>query len=419
MTHSGRHLDSQVKRILDSLKVTPQQLLDHPADVARGAVSTVDNIEPDLVRPSLGWWPLSWFWRINLDTLNTGLRNELDPLGVGYCYMLKSRGRLVHGRSSRWAQRPDDGSVGWAFHVPMNICSVSKFITAIATVSLLRSLGISARTPISSYLPDYWNPGAGVGAITFRHLLRHESGLGGSLNVGGTFSPGPGDFVTARGQVELGSSGTGTADYKNLNFTLLRVLFATLTGTLEPDFDGVPTFLGISEDTFWDFASAAAYRNYVNDTIFTAAAIAPREFKADDVAAKAYGTPPTSPGARLEDVVSDAGSSGWHLSIGELARLLNEFRRGGSMMSPRRAEQLLSDLYGLDGADDTRAGPVYRKNGRYNDGGSNTMDTAIYLMPKGVELSIFVNSGPGSGPNQPTYLARIPQIISDSVELGF
>jgi hypothetical protein len=197
------------------------------------------------------------------------------------------------------------------------------------------------------------------------------------------------------------------------------VLFATLTGTLEPDFDGVPTFLGISDDTFWDFASAVVYRNYVNDTIFTAAAIAPREFKADDVAAKAYGTPPTSPGARLEDVVSDAGSSGWHLSVGELARLLNEFRRGGSMMSPRRAEQLLSDLYGLDGADDTRAGPVYRKNGRYNDGGSNTMDTAIYLMPKGVELSLFVNSGPGSGPNGPTHLARIPQIISDSVELGF
>ena len=416
MTEPGRYQEAQLKRVLDSMKVTPQQLLEHEHKVARGAFSSVDDLVPNLVRPSRTRWPLSWFWQFNLDTLNTGLRSELDPLGVGYCYMLKSKGKLVHGRSSGWAQLPDDGSVGWGFHVPMNCCSVSKFITAIATIKLLRSLGMSARTPIAGYLPDYWNPGANVGTITFRDLLRHESGLGAGLNMGGNFSSGPGDFFTTKQQVELGSSVTGTADYKNLNFTLLRVLFATLTGTLEPDFK-VPG--GQSEDSFWDFASAMAYCNCVNDTIFAAAAIAPRQFTADDIAAKAYGTPPLVPGARLEDVISDAGSSGWHLSIGELTRLRSEFRRGGSMMSPRQAKQLLSNLYGLDGMDDTSAGPVYRKNGRYNDGGNKTMDTAIYLMPKGVELAIFVNSGPGSGPAQATYLARIPQIIRDSIELSF
>jgi hypothetical protein len=46
------------------------------------------------------------------------------------------------------------------------------------------------------------------------------------------------------------------------------------------------------------------------------------------------------------------------------------------------------------------------------------MDAAIYSMPKGVELAIFVNSGPGSGPAQATYLAPIPQIIGDSIELS-
>ena len=413
MSHPGRF---QLKEVLDTLKVTQRDLVEHERKVTRGAFSSVDDLQPNLVRPSRIRWPLSWFWDFNLDTLNSGLRNALDPLGIGYCYMLKRDGALVHGRASRWAQLENDGEVAWNYHVPMNTCSVSKFITAIATVKLLRSLGVSTKTAIAGYLPDYWNPGTNVGNITFHHLLRHESGLGGSLNMGGNFSSGSGNFATAKQQVELGSSGTGTADYKNLNFALLRVLFAVLTGTLETSFRAPP---GFEDDNLWDYASTMAYSNYVNDNIFAAASIAPRQFAPDDIAAKAYGNPPTAPGARLPDVVGDAGSSGWHLTIGELTRLLSEFRRGGSMMSPSRAEQLLTNLYGLDGADDTNAGPVYRKNGRYNDNGVNTMDTAIYLLPKGVELAIYVNSGPGSGPNQATYLAPIPQIIRNSVELIF
>jgi hypothetical protein len=167
MSQPGRF---QLKDVLDSLKVTQRELLDHEQKVTRGAFSSVDDLQPNLVRPSRTRWPLSWFWQLTLDTLNTGLRNALDPFGIGYCYMLKSNGTLVHGRAVRWAQLEDDGTVGWAYHVPMNTCSVSKFITAIATVMLLRSLKISVKTPIASYLPDYWNPGTNVGNITFHHL---------------------------------------------------------------------------------------------------------------------------------------------------------------------------------------------------------------------------------------------------------
>ena len=412
MSRPFRH---QLKDVLNSLKVTQRELLEHD-HVTRGVFTSVDDLQPRLVRASRTRSPLSWLWEINLDTLNTKLEAELKSFKVGYCYMLKSDGALVHGRSSGFAQLEDDGEVGWAYHVPMNVCSLSKFITAMATIKLLPSAGIFPTTKISSYLPDYWNPGTNVSNITFRDLLRHESGLGGSFNMGGNFSSGPGDFVTTRQQVELGSTGTGSADYKNLNFTLLRVLFATLTGTLATDFQVTG---GVSEDTVWDYASAMAYCNYVNDNIFAAASIAPRGFKPDDIAAKAYGTPPAAPGVREENATSEAGSTGWHLSLGELTRLLHEFRRGGSIMSPRQAERLMSNLYGLDGAEDMTVGPVYRKNGRYNDGGTHTMDTVIYLMPNNTELAIYINSGPGNGPTQATYLARIPQLIRESIELRF
>jgi Beta-lactamase len=419
MIQRGSDPDAQVRRILDALKVTPERFLDfHQGVVVRDAVFTVaDKINPDLIRPSKIPRPFKWLWRINLDTFDEALRKTLDPKSVGYCYMLKRKGKLVYLRSSGWAQLPNDGSVGWDAHVPMNVGSVSKFITAIATIRLLRESNISLNTLIVDFLPQYWTIGSGVGTITFHDLLRHESGLGGSLNVDGKLNTnsGPGDFATAKDQIGIGSTVTGTYDYKNVNFAVLRVLFATLTGTLDPAFNN--GFLSISKDTLWDFVSATAYCNYVNDNLFEAASIAPREFKADDIAAKAYGTPPTAPGSRVEDDIANAGPTGWQLSIGELTRLLGEFRRGGSILSSWWAERLLSNLYGLDEMISTSVGPVYRKNGR-TVLGMQTMDSAIYLMPNDVEFAIFVNSGPGTTPTDPTYLEPVTDLIQSSIEFN-
>jgi hypothetical protein len=421
MTQRGSDQDAQVRRIFDALKVTPERLLDFQQSVGRDPIFTVaDKINPDLIPPSQIPRPFTWLWRINLDTFDQGLRNALDPLGVGYCYMMKRKGKLVHLRSSGWAQLPNDGSVGWGPHVPMNVASVSKFVTAMATIRLLRESNISVKTPIAGFLPQYWPTGPGVDAITFHDLLRHESGLGGLLNVGGTPSSGPSDFATAKAQIALGNYGTGTYDYKNINFAILRVLFATLTGTLDPGFDAGTRSPPMSNDTFWDFTSATAYCNYVNDNLFEAASIAPREFKADDIAAKAYGTPPKAPGWGVPDNdIANAGPRGWHLSVGELTRLLGEFRRGGSIMSPWRAERLLSNFYGLDQppAIKTNAGPVYRAGGRLFATGQ-TMDSAIFLMPNDVEFAIFVNSGKGTTETAPGYLVGIPKLIKDSVEFN-
>jgi hypothetical protein len=389
MTQQGSDWDAHVRRILDSLKVTPERLLDFHQSVARDAVSTVDRIIPDLIRPSKTRWVFTQLWWINLDTFDQRLRTTLDPLCVSYCYIDEAKGKFVYLRAPGWAQLPNDGFVGWGFHVPMNVASVSKFVTAIATVRLLRSSNILLTTPIAGFLPQYWTTGTGVGAITFHDLLGHESGLGGSLNTGAVpnTNSGLGDFATARDQIRRGSTGTGTYDYKNTNFAILRVLFATLTGTLDPAFEALP-FIGISDDVFWDFVSAMAYCNYVNAAVFVPASINPREFKAEDIAAKGYGTPAAAPGSRVENDVANAGASGWHLSVGELIKLLGEFRHGGSIMAPWRAERLLSNLYGLDSPEiATKAGPVYRKGGRWFSATGQTMDSAIYLMPNGMRGS--------------------------------
>lgn len=400
---------AQFEQILDRLRVTPQYFLDVAHSLGHEAVQTIEEAQPILIRPSKIRWPLTYFFRINIDKFDQSLRTAMDALGVGYCYMIKRRGKIIHVHAFGSAQVGTDGPISWAPHIPMNMASVSKLVTAIAIVRLLRDSGTPLNKPIAAFLPQYWTQGTGVAGITFRDLLRHEAGLGSSISDSGA-----GNFAEAKVEIASGSSASikGVYTYKNVNFAILRILFATLTGILSPAVTSPSPAL--SDDTFWDAASAIAYQNSVNDKVFVPATVDPRDFSADANAALAYATPPVAPGARIVDGPGGSGQSGWHMSIGELARLLDEFRTG-AMMEKWRAQQMLSNRYGLDPPLTTSAGQVYTKGGRKLMG-SQGMDSAIYLMPGDVDFAIYVNSWDGTPGG---HLAGIPALIQSSVELIF
>ena len=403
----------QFEQILNRLRITPQHFLDLAQGIGREAISTVDEAQRNLIRPSKTRWPLTYLYRINIDRFNQSLRNAMDALGIGYCYMIKRRGKILYMHASGWAQVGTDGPISWAPHIPMNMASVSKFVTAIAIVRLFRDSGRSLKTSIAGFLPQYWTQATSVGEITFRDLLRHEAGFGSTI-----MGTGAGNFGEARCEIAGGPSAStkGTYTYKNVNFAILRILFATLTGTLSPA-STTPGFLGslgISDDAFWDTVSALAYQNFVNDNVFTPAMVDPRDFSADVNAALAYATPPVAPGARIVDGLAGSGQSGWHMSIGELARLLDEFRTG-AMMEKWRAQLVMSNRYGLDLPLTTSAGLVYTKGGR-KLAGSQGMDSAIYLMPGDVVFAIYLNSWDGTSAG---HLGGIPALIQSSVEFIF
>src|SRR5262245_3672847 len=176
MDQPTHDLDPQVRRIFDRLKVTPQHFLDYERGLAHQVFTPVTEVVWTVIDRRAWLWPFYYLWRIDLDAVDRGLKSALDAKGVGYCYMLRQNGKLVHFASSGWAQLPTDGDTPWLFHIPMNIASVSKFVTAIALIRLLRDLNIPVTRSIGDYLPQYWSVGAGVGSITFENLLRHEAG---------------------------------------------------------------------------------------------------------------------------------------------------------------------------------------------------------------------------------------------------
>ncbi len=439
-------LDPQIQQILDRAGVTSQQLFGGDLDVHDAAVSTTaDGFATDLHRATRPNWFPTLFRQIDAKTFCKTLEAQLDPLTVGYSYRLMKGGRQVGGKSSYWAQLPaitpffpDDGSVNWRFSVPMNTGSVSKFITAVALYRLLADRSIPITTSIVNFVPAYWQADSSVNQVSFRMLLRHTSGLGQEFNIPPTSvnaasintSSGPGDIASARVACNTGSSLDAAYDYKNINYIILRVAFAILAGVPRTlDQQSSP----VNIDTLWDLVSANAYANYVNDVLFGPANIAPRNFVADVDAAKGYGTPPIPPGTPSGDATAGAGSTGWHLTIGELTRLIDAVRRGKSILSQKEFGRVLASLYGLDAAETTDAGLVYRKGGRTLFGTNQGMDSAIYIMPNDLELAIFVNSvppsppappapapgaPPPSPPTWPSHLDGIMNAIRSSIYLG-
>ena len=440
MAKRSRSLDPKLQEALDRVGVTPQQLFDEQRSIASGAVTTTDVLNPTALRPTGVPNFLSSLWHINLDTFDRKLTNSLGSAGVGYCYMIRRKGALVHARADGYARVGDDGPIRWTHITPMNIGSVSKFVTAIATVKLLLDKDIRTTHSIIDFVPTDLNPHWSIRNVTFDQLLTHTSGLGRALNGnnGLNSNSGPEGFTGAETYLGVGSASDGQRDYKNLNFVALRILFAALLG-IDPRMS--VKSLGIV-DTFWDLVSAKLYADFVSQNVFGPAGIAAREFDAPADSALAYATPPKAPGESLFAGSTAAGSSGWHLSIDELVRLLGTFR-AGSMMPSFRTEQLLDDLYGLDQAIPTKAGTLFYKGGReWDQTTKKGIDTAIYMMPGGVDFAIFVNSVPprasavtaaagglvpttvgagptGTAPPWPSHLDNIPQLIGESVEFNF
>ena len=339
MTQSDSDQLIDLQQVLDRLRIEPQQLFNHLTGAVAGAVSTPDLLEPRLQRVGDPFGKPLRSWRVNPDALNNRLQAKFfptapaNPLTYGFCYKLTHQGRTLfkdRANSARVATPklslsgltiPAVPGLPWDYDVQTNLCSVSKVITAAAMDLLLRERGVDPDKAVGWFLPSYWEFHPTTAGVTFHSLMRHEARLGGSFNGSGA-----GDYATARTEMSLAISGTpGFPVYKNLNYAILRATFPIVAGVVDRALAAGPAF----DDAIWDFITASFYRDFVNDRIFAPAGLGPFDFKAGPDATYAYPTPPKPPGAILLDVTKDAGSSGWHMSINDLMKVMAEFRHGG------------------------------------------------------------------------------------------
>jgi CubicO group peptidase (beta-lactamase class C family) len=318
--------------------------------------------------------------KLNLDQFSEKIHNALQGTTFGYVAQVRKGGQVVVVRQWKNARGPLDTNAGWNHDTRMHIASVSKFITAVSMVKMLDSKGISVDAKIAPYLPSAWVKGTNVDKITFRDLLRHTSGF----KTGDSAS----DWATMKFWTMIGALEHGEYNYENMNFGLCRILLTTI--------GGFPTTMPFNDAT-WDFLTIDTFRKYTQDNVFTPANIvgvsfAPVVFKVD---ALAYASTTDTSGWNSGDLSSMAGGAAFRLSVNELLDFMGTFRRKGTIVSTARAQQILDQGLGLDVVDDTPAGRLYDKNGRWRNNG-NTEQSLMMFLPDDTEVGVFVNSPIGA-----------------------
>jgi CubicO group peptidase (beta-lactamase class C family) len=184
-----------------------------------------------------------------------------------------------------------------------NPASVSKSVTAVATLQLLSKRAISINAAIYPYLPTNWSIPQNNKTITFKQVLNHTSGLRGE-NAGGGYEYANMKTLMQH-QINLADK---VSNYENVNYALLRILVASLDGYSDWVNNPGPN-------------TAARFISYVNARVLNPLGIYNVKYKADAVAPTLfYPNPPgLAHGTAYGDWTLRPGSAGSHVSVHELA----------------------------------------------------------------------------------------------------
>ncbi len=310
-------------------------------------------------------------------TLHAALKENVR----GYSMVVRKDGVLASHVIWEYAKSPTEGNKGWTIDTRMHVASVSKLLTAITIVDLLDEQGISVDAKIGPYLPDYWTVGNNVADITFRELMRHLSGFASDDSDG--------SFPAMKREVARNvPKQPEKSHYANVNFSLLRVLGATVSGWVPPE------TLWDSEinDAMWDIATTQWLLSRTNSKVLAPSGVtAMSPIPAGD-SAYAYESRTDNTGWNSGDVSTQLGGVGYRLSPNEVAKVLGTFRRGGKIVSETVAKSAIEGHLGINGSIDTPAGKAYYRKGKWG----NAEQSVAYYMPGNIEVVLFVNSPIGT-----------------------
>jgi len=358
----------------------------------------------------------SFLYALNVEKFEKTVHDLLKSCVMGYALELRSGGDILLSKQYNYSKNYNDGLLGWDADTPLHVASVSKLITAMAMTQLLRDHRIALDDKIAPWLPQYWPRGINVQNLAFRHLLTHTSGL-----LTPVKAPGPMDFQSMKDAIALGTTDLTTRDYKNVNYSLCRVLLATINGDAYPSMfitaDSMFAPLFAVRDSVWDTLSIRSYLQYVNDNIFTPSGLPARDFNRPDEAALAYlAIYDNSPGWNSGDKQSGSGAIGWHLTVRELLRVMATYRRRGKIVGAWRAQKMLDDGIGVDFGftRDTRLGRLYAKGGFWGSKEGRIEQTNAFFLPGRMELVVLANS-PGCMPDT-AFMGKVSDAVDRSIE---
>jgi len=313
------------------------------------------------------------------DTLHAALKDNVR----GYSMAVRKGTSLASHVIWDYAKSPTEGNKGWTIDTRMHVASVSKLLTAITLVDLLDEQGISLSAKIGPYLPDYWSVGNNVADITFRDVMRHRSGFASDDHDG--------SFPAMKREVARNVAPNPGSHYANVNFSLLRVLGATVSGWVPADTEWDAEI----NDAMWDLAATQWLLSRTNAKVLSPSGVAAMSPIPSGDSAFAYSSRTDNAGWNSGDVSTQLGGVGYRLSPNDVAKVLGTFRRGGKIVPESVAKAAIEGYLGINGSSDTPLGKAYFRKGGWGSG-SDVEQSVAYYMPGDIEIVVFVNSPVGA-----------------------
>lgn len=259
--------------------------------------------------------------QFSIDAFADGIRLRLNNRSTGWAFVINQNGQEAISDAGGNATVAGDldgaGTIlsarAFTPDTRVNVASVSKTITAVAVLRLLRATGKSVTSKIWPYLPAGWPVEAsGVADLEFRHLLTHRTGLT-TQNAAFSQTLSDAGLQTA---LLLGADPGAPYAYRNANFALFRLIIPALWREAGNT--------GAHNNT--DVGAAFFYAAYIIDQLFGEMGGAIGENAStsvlDDPPTRYYAAAGTAQGIEYPNWALLAGAAGWHLSARELAAFL-------------------------------------------------------------------------------------------------
>ncbi|OED43922.1 hypothetical protein AB832_02350 [Flavobacteriaceae bacterium (ex Bugula neritina AB1)] len=349
-----------------------------------GACETNDDI--DQLQTNSPVFDLDLFEQNIINYVNAGNNSP-----IGWAYTISSNGNLARSNAYGLARTSVDNTLDFSLNKEINIASVTKFYTAIAVMQLLEANDLTIDDKISDWLPNSWNPGSGVDNLSFKDLLKHESGLQSTNN---NFDVTLG-YIGLKDCIETGVINPTTRNYLNVNFALYRILIPSLWSHLE----GSPA-IDIENDANTQFM----YLLYMQQNIFDRLSLplvgcVPEDRQITTLYYNVNDTDNNSNGQYYGSWNNKSGGGGYFMTAMEMAKVNAYFEHTEVLVTKDQRDLMKLHRLGMDVEDpaDEIHGSYYGKAGSIGTSSDSTVSqgvrTQIVMFPgTGVDCVIVMNS---------------------------
>ncbi len=326
---------------------------------------------------------------LNLEVFDSQLRSNLQTGLKGYTYLIMRDGQVKFTHSEGHARSPQDGLQPWDEFQTMHVASISKTISTVAALRLLKMKGLEPTEPIYKWLPPDWEIGNNVKNITFSDLMSHRTGFQMVLKKDSTLST---TYLGLKKLIAEGANTMKTRKYSNVHHALLRIILP-----LVADYPDISRYVG-NENLY-----AQRYEQLVNQLVFQPLGIT-ASLKDDDPngGVLAYSSA-SDPSGEFEtfNYQQTAGGYGWVLSARDLAKFWAYLWHSEVLLDESQRDYMKWKELGLYNSGDFSHGRYYCKLGgwfRKPEGDlEHWLRSAAIEFSDGTAVILFVNSPSSKG----------------------